>query len=366
MHKPMVYWHGSGHLFTLLIFVFILASCQQETPIQTIRAVRVEQVQLSHGKDRYAYAGVVTARENINVSFQVGGKIARREVEVGDTVTPGQLLAVLDPKDLELNVKNAEEDVESSESALALSQSDLARYEPLVKKGFISKSMFEQVETKNQTNKNNLDKAKSNLSLAKRQLGYAKVYAEYPGIIIKIFANAGQVVSAGQSILEMALGNPSEIIIHVPEQRINLWRNIKNVNFILWAYPDKNFTAKIREIAGEADPETRTYKVKLSIDQPQTIMKLGMSATVQVDESNATQPVITLPLTAIAYESRQPIVWICNIKTMTVHPAKVVLGEFKNNRIIIKSGLQVGQWVVTAGVNSLRPGQKVKLLHETN
>lgn len=361
----MIYWHSPRHLlFILFLFVFILSSCQKETPIQSIRAVRVEQVQLSRVMDRYSYAGVITARENINVSFQVGGKIARREVEVGDSVTPGQLLAILDPKDLELNLQNAEEDVKSSESALALSQSDLARYQPLVKQGYISKSFFQQVQTKNQTNTNAFEKAKSNLSLAKRQLGYAKLYAEYPGIVIKIFANAGQVISAGEPLLEMALGTPSEIMIHVPEQRIQLWRTIKKINFVLWAYPNKTYTAKIREIAGEADPQTRTYKVKLSIDNPQNIMKLGMTANVQVDESNSTEAMITLPLTAIAYESKQPIVWVCNMKNMTVHPVKVILGEFKNNRIRIKAGLNVGQWVVTAGVNSLSPGQKVKILKE--
>jgi len=358
----MRYQHG---FVIMLIMLLTLAACQRETVIQQIRPVRAEQIKPFNEEEQYSYAGVVGAHENVALAFQVNGKILHRYVEIGDSVKVGQLLMSLDTKDLSLDEQNLEQDVKSAQSELDVTKSDLDRYKPLAQAGYITKSFYQQQVSKYTTDSDSFAKAKNLLGLAKRRLEYAKLYAEYPGIIVKILANEGQVISAGQEVMEMARSDDKEIVINVPEQRIQEWQHINKAIVMLWAYPDKKYIAKIREIAGEADASTRTYTVKLSIHNMDAMMQLGMTANVQVmEEGDIQHPIIALPLTAISYETRTPFVWIINMKNMTVQPVAVKLGNYQGNKIIVTSGLHAGQWVVTAGVNSLRPGQKIKLLEE--
>lgn len=348
-------------LVTLLLFSILLIGCQQH-PDQ-VRPVRATQVQSTLSAKHYTYAGVVHGHDDVVLSFQVGGKITERYAKIGDTVKPKQLLASLDKNDLLLNIQNLKEEVSSAGSAVALSKSDLGRYSVLVQSGHISKSAYQQAQTKYATDQANLGKAQSSLSLAQRKLEYADLYADYTGIITKVFAEVGQVVSPGQQIFQLARTDTKQIFISVPEQRIQQWEHVSKITVTLWAYPDRKYEAKIREVAGEADAVTRTFTIKLDVINPDVYMRLGMTATVEIDEYHP-QPVVTLPLTAIYYEKQAPLVWVINIKDMTVQPVKVTLGEYQDNSIIITSGLKAGQWVVTAGVNKLRPGQKIKLLEK--
>lgn len=356
--------HLVYRLMGILILIILLNGCQSEKAQKLVQSVRAEQVKISHVNTTYYYAGVVGTHEDIDLSFQVGGKIAHRFVQEGDNVEPGQLLASLDTQDLILQEQNLAADVKLEESTVANSKSDLNRYTPLVSKGYVSKSFYDQAKTKYLTDLDRLAQTKSELGLAQRKLAYANLYAESPGIITKTFATEGQVVSAGKPILRMARIDKKVIIIYVPEQRIEQFQNIGEVNFNLWAYPDKQYKATVSEIAGEADPMTRTYKVQLKILNPDSFIRLGMTANVQIQEKGSGESILTLPLTAISYETPEPSVWVINLKDMTVQPIVVTLGEFKNNQITINSGLSVGQWVVTDGVNNLRPGQKVKILNE--
>jgi multidrug efflux system membrane fusion protein len=357
-----MYIHSLCKILTTLILVSTLCACDKPTPTQ-VRPVRAEQVLLSNIAAHYSYAGVVRAHHDIVLSFQVGGKITRRYVDIGDNIKPGELLAEIDSKDLVLDVQNIEAQLKSEQSSLLLVKDDLQRYSPLVKAGHITQSFYDQAKTKYDTSVASVDKMQSSLDLAKNKLIYAKLYADYPGVITKVQASAGQIISPGQAVMEMAGTNEKEIVISVPEQRINEWQSINKINVTLWAYPKMHYAAKLREISGEADPATRTYTVKLSVIDADATMRLGMTANVQVDVLRP-KPMIVVPLTSIYYESRNPIIWVINPKDMTVQPVKVTLGAYENNKIIVDTGLKSGMWIVTAGVNSLRAGQKVKLVEE--
>jgi len=350
-----------SNLVTLAIFTAILNGCHQNP--DPVRSVRAEQVQSSQFAKHYSYAGVVHGQDDVILSFQVGGKMIDRYVKIGDKVKPDQLLASLDKHDLILTIQNLDEEVHSTESALALSESDLGRYSTLLKNGYISKSVYQQAQTKYQTDQASLGKAKSALALAERKLEYADLFADYAGIVTKVFAEVGQIVSPGQQIFQVARTDIKHILISVPEQRIQQWEHVNKITVTLWAYPERKYAAKIREIAGEADSVTRTFNIKLDVINPDMFIRLGMTANVEIDEYRP-QSVITLPLTAIYYQAQTPAVWVINMKNMTVRPITVTLGEYQDNNVIVTSGLNSGQWVVTAGVNNLRPGQKVKLLEE--
>ena len=346
----------------IFLFIFLLSACQQSETI-SVRPVRAEQVRITAVSGHYSYSGVVRAHHDITLAFQVGGKVASRKVEVGDTVHAGQVLAELDTRDLVLDVQNTQAELASAKSNLEFTKTELSRYVPLLKTGNVSQSFYQQTKTKYETDSASVDRTTSALELAKRKLAYATLTAEYPGIITKLDITAGQVVAAGQAVMQLARNDEKEIIINVPEQRIQQWQQRNQIDVVLWAYPEKKYTAKIREISGEADPATRTYTVKLSVIDADATMRLGMTANVQVDDLRK-EPKIVVPLTAIYYESKAPMIWVIDIKSMTVNPVKVVLGEYEDNKIIVNSGIKNNQWIVTAGVNGLRPGQKIKFVTE--
>lgn len=354
--------HSLCKLVILTTLILHITACGKSDEPQ-IRPVRAQQVQLSNVAAHYSYAGVVRAHHDIVLAFQVGGKVTRRYVEVGEVVKAGQLLAKIDPKDLALDKKNMESQLKSDESSLALAKSDLSRYAPLVKAGHVSESFYEQAKTKYETDLAEVEKMKSTTELSNRKLEYTHLYADYSGIITKVEVSAGQVVSPGQAIMQMARNDEKEIVINVPEQRIAEWQHINKIEVVLWAYPKVKYSAKLREISGEADPVTRTYIVKLSVEKADEAMRLGMTANVLVDVLRDV-PEIIVPLTAVYYQAQYPEVWVINQKDMTVQPVKVTLGDYENNQIVINSGLKSGQWVVTAGANSLRAGQKVKIVEE--
>ncbi len=352
----------SAHkLYLIAAMSIFISSCHHD--VTQVRPVRAEQIKPTTLLSHYSYAGVVRAHNDVTLSFQVGGKISNRYVEIGESVAPGKLLAELDAKDLTLDVENIDAQLKSAKSTLLLSQNDLNRYKQLLSQGHISDSFFQDAKTKFETNSATVERIQASLQLAKRKLNYTKLYAEYPGIITKTLANAGQVVSPGQAVIQMARSDEKEIVINIPEQRIEQWQYINNVTVTLWAHPAVKYDAKIREISGEADPVTRTYVVKLSMTNPDKSVRLGMTANVEADE-HTERPQILIPLTAVYYENNNPSVWIVNQEDMTVQPTKILLGGYEDNKIIVKGGLLAGQWIVTAGVNSLRKGQKVKLVDE--
>jgi multidrug efflux system membrane fusion protein len=351
--------------YSLLLMVsvaLLLTACSgDDTPARPVRAVTV---QLSNIAAEYSYPGVVRARYDNPLAFQVGGKIASRLVEIGDTVHPKQLLATLDTRDLKLNLQNKQGQLQAAESDLNLTKTERDRYEPLFKKQIISASQYQQVQAKYESALARLQQAQSDLSAAQQQLAYADLYADYDGVITQVQASPGQVVSAGQAVFQLARSNQKEILINVPEQRIAQWHGkITKIIVRLWAYPQKQYSAQIREIADDADAVTRTYAVKLTVTNADNLMQLGMTANVLAAEQRM-QPAITLPLTAVFDRENKPYVWVIDPKTMKVQAVTVTLGNYAADSIIVTTGLQAGQKVVTAGVHALRAGQKVTLLGE--
>ncbi len=349
----------------LWLSALLLVSCSQPPAKKPIRLVRTVTVEATGVVSKYVYAGVVKARYEIPLSFQVSGKMASRLVEVGDKVKPQQLLAELDANDLKIQLHIRQQKLISAKTNLELTQAELKRYEPLVKNGYISASQLHQVRAKQETALADYNQANADLDEAERQLSYAQLYSEKAGVIIDVLASPGEVVSAGKPVLKMATTNETEIAINVPEQRIAQWQEGKgDVDVVLWAYPRKHYKAKIREIDSDTDPATRTFLVKLTIPDADAKMQLGMTANVTFAVKKSKQQ-IAIPLTSVFYISEQPYVWVVNPKDSTVQPQAVTLGEWADqDNYLVKSGLINGQIIVTAGVHQLNRGQEVNIMRD--
>lgn len=348
-----------------LFLILSLTACSSEKPHQAgvVRPVKTVVIESAPTLTVYSYAGVVTARHEIPSAFQVSGKLASRLVEVGDAVKSQQLLATLDDKDLKIQEQISEGKLSSAKSNLELTEAELQRYSPLLKKGYVTASQLHQFRAKYESAVAEVKNAANDLQAAQRKLAYTNLYSQTDGVVVDTSVTAGEVVEAGKPILKIATSGEKEITINVPEHRVLEWKNPQNVIEVsLWADSSIFYKANIREIASDTDPVTRTFTIKLSVPKADSNVMLGMTANVTLHVKGKASEV-RIPVTSIFYDDTNPKVWVVNKDTLMVQPVIVSLGQYtEGDMVTVKTGLKNGDMIVTAGVHHLIPGQKISLL----
>lgn len=346
----------------ILAVLATLAACSKiETKPEEIRPVRAERISASRFDTQAGYAGEVRARYETRLAFRVGGKIISRHAEVGAQVKTGELLARLDPRDLQLAEESLEAQLASARAERDLAKADLDRYTDLYHRNFISKAEFDRRQSAFNTAAARFESVQAQLSQSANQASYSGLYADHAGVITAVETEAGQVVAAGQTVMRLARPEEKEVLISVPEHRVDELRRAQEIIVALWAQPDEYFAGQVREIAPSTDPVTRTYTAKIAVPGATDAMRLGMTATVYLRNKDD-RPAIRLPLSAIHQKNRQASVWVVDEATGTVNLTPVQLGSFVDNEAIVLSGLKEGQTVVTAGIHMLHAGQKVRVL----
>ena len=353
-------------LLLLLGLAGLLSSCQKKTEApEEIRLVRVEKMSAALIGLESGYSGEVRARYETPLAFRVPGKIVERKVDVGSLVKAGQVLAQLDTQDFTLSKESAAAQQASARADFDFARADLSRYSELLSKRFISQAEFQKRQTAFDTAKARLEQIQAQLKQTQNQVRYTTLTSPEDGVITAIDAESGQVVNAGQVVMRLAQPSEKEVVIAVPESRLGELRQTETIKISLWADPTKSYAGKIREISPNADPVTRTYSAKISILQSSDTIKLGMTASVFLKEMMV-KPAYVLPLTALYHTNdKKPAVWIVDPANSKVNLVAVQLGEYKDNKATILTGLSDGQLVVTAGVHKLFTGQTVKPMLET-
>lgn len=344
-----------------LLAASIAACGRPDAKPEEVRPVRTQKVAAGKLDTEAGFAGEVRARYETRLAFRVGGKIVSRAVEVGSEVKAGQALATLDPGDLQLSEQSVKSQLLAAEAERDQAGADFERYADLHKRNFISAAEFQRRQTTYETARARYEQIRAQLSLTSNQSAYGVLRADHPGVITAVEAEMGQVVGMGQSVMRLARPEQKEVAISVPENRVEELKNAEQIVVTLWARPDVRFTGKLREIAPNTDPVTRTYTAKIAVPAAGDAMRLGMTATVYL-RSKLEVPAVRLPLSAIHQNDAQASVWVVDEATHSVSLAPVRLGEALENQVTVVSGLKDGQRVVTAGVHLLYPGQKVKLL----
>ena len=334
-----------------------------QTGTEEIPFVRSAVIGANASAQDYIYSGEVRGRFERQLAFQVGGKVTKRFIELGSTVRAGEVLMQIDSKDLQQTVNSSSAQVYSAESQLKLAKNNLSRYQQLYAQGAISLAQLDQYQNEYEVASASVQQTSAQLSQGVNQLNYSLLYADQPGIISSISVEAGQVVSAGQMILTIVQDGEREIEISVPENRIEELRKATQFKVAFWALPSTTVEGKVREIAPMADATTRTYKVRISLINPPQEIKLGMTAAVTINNAMQTAS-LTIPLSAVYQTGSSPEVWV--IKDNVVNLRSVQTGNFSGNQIQILAGLNPGETIVTAGVQKLRPGQKVRTIGGDN
>jgi RND family efflux transporter MFP subunit len=338
----------------------MLGACSKPAEkTEDIRPVRAISLVSSDIDVNAEFSGEVRARVESRLGFRVGGKIVSRKVDVGTLVKKGQVLMQLDPQDLQLSQAQALANLRAAETNRDLAKAELQRYQELRSKSFVSQAVLDAKDSTYKAAQANVDAAQAGYRGQSNQAGYASLLADVDGVVTAVDAEVGQVVSPGTQVVRVAKSGEKEIVIGIPEDKVDTLRRIPDVHVRLWADPKNAVIGKIRELSPVADPSTRTYTVKVSIPDSLAEAKLGMTAVVQFASQTPT-PQIKVPLTALFYEKSSTSVWV--VENGAVKLVPVTIGGVAGNEIVIATGVKPGQTVVTAGVNLLKPGQKVKIL----
>jgi multidrug efflux system membrane fusion protein len=343
-----------------------LAGCTSKAAVPAPpRAAIVAHPQAADALTADIYSGDVHARYESQLGFRVAGKIKARLVDVGAHVQAGQVLAELDPLDLRLQVASAQAAVGSAQAARDMTQSEYNRYRSLLDKHFISQTQVDAQDNALKAAQAQVKQAQATLAVAQNQAEYTTLRADHTGVITAITAEAGQVVSAGQNIAMLARDGDVEVEIAVPENRIASYRVDAAATIEAWADAGKHLNGHLREISPEADRITRTYRVRVTLDDSDATPKLGQSARVVfVDAAKAQQALI--PLSALYEQAGKPAVWLVDTKTHQVHLTPVAVAAYREQGVALDGGINAQQWIVTAGVHKLRDGEAIAPIDANN
>ncbi len=347
----------------LFALSLLLAGCSDPAPkAEDIRPVRAIVLSADDIAINAEFPGEVRARVESRLGFRVAGKITARKVDTGTVVKRGQVLMQLDPQDLRLSQAASKAGLRAAETTRDLAKAELKRYQELRVKNFVSQAVLDAKLSAFTAAQANVDAAQAAYFGQSNQADYATLVADIDGVVTAVDAEVGQVVAPGTPVVRVAKTNEKEIVIGLPEDKVETLRQVADVTVRLWAAPDVAIAGKIREISPVADPQTRTYPVRVSIPDAGSDVKLGMTALVQF-ASKAPVPQIKVPLTALFYEKAATSVWV--VENGAVRLAPVQVGGTSGNEVVLVGGVKTGQTIVTAGVNLLKNGQKVSILQET-
>jgi RND family efflux transporter MFP subunit len=358
----------------VVIFAFITiiwTACgkkEEPPPREVVRPVKIMTVTSSSEAFTRRLPGTVRAAQRVDLAFQVGGPLIKLPVEEGQNVKKGQLLARIDPRDFEVNLKNAKGQLAKANAALSRAQKEYDRIVRIREQdpGAASESMVDRRRADLDKAKADIKSIQATVDAAKDKLNYTYLRAPFSGVIATRYVDNFQEVRAKQPIVTLDDLSHVEILVDVPEIAMATVRAGNVSAFAEFAgAPGKRYEVNLKEYSTRADPKTQTYRVVLTMPTPDDIRVLpGMTATVegsQPDQTDVGDRFVTPAIAVFADETGTSHVWVFNQETKTVHRRKVTTGDLTGtDSIQILEGLNAGDMVAISGVSMLKEGMKVK------
>nr|WP_232624353.1 efflux RND transporter periplasmic adaptor subunit [Paraburkholderia ginsengisoli] len=315
--------------------------------------------------------GEVQSRYSTPLSFRVGGKIIERRVRLGDVVKNGQIVALLDPADAQKSAASAQAQLDAAQHSLVFAKQQLDRDQAQAKENLIAPAQLEQTTNAYASALAQRDQAAQQAALSKNQLQYTTLIAGHAGVITAEQADTGQNVTAGQPVYNLAWSGDIDVLCDVPESSLAGFAVGQRANVTLAALPGRKFTARVRELSPAADAQSRTWRARLTLDNPGPDVRLGMTAdiaplaplTSPLANGTAQQNgLFTLPVTALFHEGREPAVWVVRGGDDALELRRVTVTRYNERTIVIGQGLKDGERVVLQGVHTVTAGEKVRVI----
>ena len=294
------------------------------------------------------------------MAFRLDGRMIERRVNLGDRLTAGQVIASLDPKILQNALRSAEANLASSQALLTQARLTFSRQQELLKEGWTTRVNFDDAQQKLLTAQAQVDSAEAQVRIAREQQNYTVLLADAPGAVTSVGAESGEVVRAGQMIVQVAREGGRDAVFDAPEQLIRTGPRDPTVEIALSEDATVKATGRVREVSPQADASTRTFQVKVAIIDPPEGMRLGSTV---IGRIRLPAPAgVEIPQSALTEADGRPAVWIVDPSSQTVSLRSVEVARYDPAAVVISKGLQAGEFVVTAGVQALRAGQKVSIV----
>lgn len=345
-----------------MVVAATVAACNEQADIAepAPRPVRTVTIEKSEAGVPVVLTGRIEALDEASLGFRLSGRMTERAVNTGDRVGSGQLLGRLEALN-ELNALTAAKaNVAAAQAKLTQVRNHFERQQTLLAQGWTTRANFDQAERERLTAEAQLDASQAQLNSAHDQVDFTELKADAEGIVTAIGAEPGEVVQAGQMIVRLARHGGRDAIFDVPAQVLRSAPTDRALDVHLADDSSVTATGRVREVSPQADPVTRTFQVKVGLTDPPENMRLGSTVigTLQTDAV----PMIEIPSSALTEFNGHPAVWIVDPKELTVEIRNVDVLRFDPATVTISQGLDTGDVVVTAGVQALHPGQKVRLL----
>jgi membrane fusion protein, multidrug efflux system len=336
------------------------AGCEKPVPpAPEARPVRAVAVERRAEGETVSLTGQIRAKDQASLAFRLDGRMVERPVNVGDVVKAGQTVARLDPQNQENALRSAQASLAAAEAVLTQARLTFARHQELLKDGWTPRAKFDEAQQSFLTAQAQVDSARAQVGIAKDQLSYTVLSADASGAVIAIGGEPGEVVRTGQMILQVAREGGRDAVFDVPDQLLRTGPRDPVVELALADDPKVTATGRVREVAPQADAATRTFQVKVGINDPPEAMRLGSIVVGRIKLSPP--PGVEVPASALTETNGRAAVWVVDPQSQTVSLRNVDVARYDPSTVVI-SQLETGELVVTAGVQALRPGQKIRLL----
>jgi RND family efflux transporter MFP subunit len=331
-----------------------------ETAERPAQPVRVTPVAFDAPARIARHTGTIRPRQEVALSFRLPGKITARDVEVGDRVTAGQVIARLDDADTLLELELAQAEATASAIDLNRARADAARAATLFADGHIPKATLDRATSGEAEAAARADRAARALALAQNRLDYTQLRAEVDGIVIATPGEAGQVVAAGQPIVAVAKGGAADVVFQLPEQDRALIGQA-TARAELWGDAAGSYALTLRDISPDVDPAGRTYRVRMAITAPDDRAAFGRTVTVDL-LLPAEAPTATLPLAAVLNDGSGAAVWRVDPTGARVDRIPVEIIAVTESTVRLRGALAEGDRVVSLGAHKIDPARPVRVV----
>ncbi len=351
------------HLSPLLAAA-ILAGCGESAPPppEPPRPVRVATAETRTGGEVVSLAGTVQPQAEVNLGFRIPGRVAERLVNQGDRVQAGQVLARLDRENEDNNLRAARAALVAAQAQLVEARNNQWRQAELLRTGFTTRVRYDQAVQQFTSATSAVEAAQAQLAVAEDRVGYTELVADAPGTVLTRRAEPGEVVAAGQAVFVLAREGGRDAVFAVPAALKDAAPANPEIIVALSDNPNVTARGRVREVSPRADPVTGAFEVRVGLIEPPEGLRLGATVTGRMSVSEGGG--IELPASALVRAPAGPAVWVVDPASRAVALRPVEVARHGTTRITLARGVEAGEAVVTAGVQTLRPGQVVRLLGE--
>ena len=350
-------------LVAALSAALALAACDRREETAAApppRPVRVVTVEKGQGGAPVSLTGRIEAEDQVNLAFRISGRLLENDVRLGDQVKGGQVVARLESQNEMNTLRSAQAAVAAAEAQLVQARNHFERQDTLLNQGWTTRANHDQALKAMQSAQAQVDAAEAQLKTAEDLVSFTVLKADAPGVVTAVGPRAGAVVQAGQMIATLARKDGRDAVFDAPAQTLRLAPADDVITVHLASDPSVTAEGRVREVSPQADPVTRLFEVRVGLIDPPAAMLLG--ATVTGETRVESDRVLDIPATALTRFNGQPGVWVVDPKTMAVSQRNVEVARFDPATVAISGGLSAGEVVVTAGVQALHDGQKVRLI----